>query len=139
MKKFLLSGLVIMLLAGCGGQAKQETVEQTSVQEETAKVLVYYFHGKQRCKSCVAIQQIAQEAVKESFAGNEDVKFVEIDFSDKSNEALAEKYEVAWSSLIVVSGEKFVNMTDEAFTKALSDAAGLKSSLTKTVNDYLSL
>lgn len=139
MKKILLSGLVIMLLAGCGGQAKQETVEQTSFQEETAKVLVYYFHGKQRCKTCVAIQQIAQETVKESFIDNEEVRFVEIDFSDQSNGALAEKYEVAWSSLIVVSGEKFVNMTDEAFTKALSDAAGLKVSLIKTINEYLEL
>jgi hypothetical protein len=139
MKKFLLSGLVVLLLVSCGKQAQQETAVDTAVQEETAKVLVYYFHGKQRCKSCVAIQKIAQEAIAANYAGNQDVKFVEVDFTVKSNEALAEKYEVAWSSLIVVSAEKFVNMTDEAFTKALSDPAGLNTSIINTVNNYLSL
>ncbi len=139
MKNILLSGLVIILLTACGRLARQESVEQTTIQAETAKVMVYYFHGKQRCKTCDAIKQITQEAIHDHFAGNEDVKFVEIDFTVKTNEALAEKYEVAWSSLIVVRGEEFVNLTDEAFSKALTDAAGLKSTVVKTISDYLSL
>ena len=65
MKKNLLTGLVVLLLVACGNQSKQESVVETTVQEETAKVLVYYFHGKQRCRSCVAIQQVAQETIEQ--------------------------------------------------------------------------
>ncbi len=139
MKKNLLTGLVVLLLVACGNQSKQESVVETTVQEETAKVLVYYFHGKQRCRSCVAIQQVAQETIEQEFTGNVDVKFVEIDFTEKSNEALAEKYEVAWSSLIVVSGENHFNMTDEAFAKAMSDPVALRTSIVNIVNSYLAL
>lgn len=136
MKKFLFFALVLLTVVSCTKQPKGEE-EKPGIQEESAKVMVYYFHGKQRCKSCVAIQQIAQETLKEKYSDNEDVKFVEVDFSEKENDALAEKYEVAWSSLIIVHGETFTNMTDEAFTKALSDAAGLKTSIEQVVNGYL--
>lgn len=52
---------------------------------------------------------------------------------------MAEKYEVAWSSLIIVKGEKYENMTDEAFSKANNDAAGLSSSIAQKINEYISL
>ena len=139
MKKLLFIFAATILLVACGEKkADSSTSTLNSVLDEKT-VNVVYFHGKQRCKTCLNIQEIAKNTVAEQFAGNENVKFVEIDFSEKANEAMAEKYEVAWSSLIIVKGEKYENMTDEAFCKANNDAAGLSSSIAQKINEYISL
>jgi hypothetical protein len=139
MKKLLFIFATTILLAACGEKkaANTDNAEQFSLDEKSVNVV--YFHGKQRCKTCLNIQEIAKNTIAEQFAGNENVKFVEIDFSEKANEALAEKYEIAWSSLVVVKGENFENMTDEAFSKANNDADGLKSSIVDKINEYMGL
>jgi len=126
------------MLVSCGKQSSTENVLETTIQDKTGKVILYYFHGKQRCKMCVAIQQIAHEVIAKNYADNQLVKLIEVDFTMDSKKALANKYEIAWSSLIVVYEEKFVNLTDEAFAKALSDPAGLSTLVINTINQYLS-
>jgi hypothetical protein len=115
----------------------QPETEAATLLPEDARVHVVYFHGKQRCKSCVTIQKVASATVEEAFAGVDDVKFVEIDFSQKANEALADKYEVAWSSLFIIAGDRFTNLTDPAFTHALNNPDALKELIIKQTNEYL--
>lgn len=130
--------MATLLMVSCANQSNQQS-NSAEVLVDDAKVLVYYFHGKQRCQTCNAIQQIAEQAVVDYFSGNEEVKFVEIDFSDKANAALVEKYEIAWSSLIVVSGEQFADLTDDAFANAVRNSEALTLKLVGQVNEYLDL
>ena len=68
-------------------------------------VEVLYFHGKQRCATCIAIEKGTQEVMEKDLADavrKGEVKFRTIDISREENEAVAEKYEVTWSSLFVV-------------------------------------
>jgi thiol-disulfide isomerase/thioredoxin len=132
------SALLAFGMFACGGSIEKKTSETAKAEvAETAKVIVYYFHGKQRCKTCLAIQDIAAKTIAENFADNSDVKFIEIDYSEKANEAIADKYEVANSSLFVVSGEGFVNLTDLAFANALRNPENLKESLVNEVNKFI--
>ncbi len=130
--------LCLMLMAACAPKQSghDDNASQTTLLSD-AKVHVVYFHGKQRCKSCLAIQQVASETVAEVYSGNPDVEFVEIDFSDKANEAIAEKYEVAWSSLFIISGGQHNNLTNEAFAIALKDQEALKELITTEVDIFL--
>lgn len=145
--KFTMLMIVLAFVAASCNQPPDTTpaegeateVETSALLPEDAKVHVVYFHGKQRCKSCVTIQKVASETVAEAFAGKGDVKFVEIDFSQKANEALADKYEVAWSSLFIIAGEQYTNLTDAAFTHALSNPEALKELIIKQTNEYLNL
>jgi hypothetical protein len=125
-------------MASCSGSTEKKTAEtaQTEV-AETAKVIVYYFHGKQRCKTCLTIQEVAGKTIAENFVDNNDVLFAELDYSEKVNEAIAERYEVANSSLFVVSGDEFVNLTDIAFANALRNPVALSDALTAEVNNFL--
>jgi thiol-disulfide isomerase/thioredoxin len=135
---FLSLAALAMVIMSCGGATEKKTAETTQTEvAETAKVMVYYFHSKQRCKTCLTIQEVAGNTIAENFAENKDVKFVEIDYSEKANEAIAEKYEIANSSLIVVSGDDFVNLTDVAFANALRNPDVLKETLIAEVNNYL--
>lgn len=125
-------------LLGCGGSPEKQSVESENTEiAETAKVMVYYFHGKQRCKTCLSIQKVAEETINESFAENADVKFIELDYSDKANEAIAQKYEIANSSLFVVAGESFINLTEVAFANAVRNPDDLKEAIIVEVEKYL--
>ena len=141
MKKlfYLLSiSFLAVSMLNCSNPAEKKNAEtQTAEITQTAKVTVYYFHGKQRCKTCLAIQKVTEQAIQDQYPGNDDVKFVELDYSDSANEAIAEKYEVASSSLLVTSPSDFTNLTDDAFANALRDPEKLKEKLVAEINNYL--
>jgi hypothetical protein len=127
-----------MIMASCGGSAEKKTTETAKVEvAETAKVMVYYFHSKQRCKTCLAIQEVAGQTIAENFADNADVKFLELDFTEKANEAIAEKFEVAGSTLIIASGDAHRNLTSDAFANALRNPETLKEIIVAEVNKHL--
>lgn len=142
MKKLTLILVFIAVLAGCKQNTqkaennKTATVEKIATTDSSA-VNVYYFHGKQRCKTCIAVGNIAKETVEKEYADNEKVLFVEINISDKANEALAEKYEVLWNALIIAKGENFVEITEQAFATALDNPQSLKNLIKKEVNKLL--
>lgn len=127
-----------MLMTSCGSSSEKKITETNKVEvTESAKVLVYYFHSKQRCRTCLAIQEVANQTITENFADNIDVKFIELDFTEKANEAISEKYEVAGSSLIIVSGDEHTDLTRAAFANALRNPDVLKETIINEVNQYL--
>lgn len=107
-------------------------------------VEVLYFHGKQRCATCKAIENNVEAVMKANFADQErngDVVFKVIDISKEENKEIAERYEVTWSSLFIVKckdGEEVsVNMTKFAFENARKASDVFKNGIVKTVNEML--
>lgn len=124
MKRILLwMALSLGLLACGGGNAK--TQESNDADNTKDRIEVLYFHGKKRCATCMAIEQRTRETLEEQFADelkNGSLVFRVIDISQPENEALADKYEVTWSSLFVCrrkgGRETPKNMTEFAFGSA---------------------
>ncbi len=138
MNKNLLILTMIFLLAGCGSTSKNTKEEDTiNFSTENTTVMVYYFHGKQRCVTCLAVQKVAEETCREFFSDNPDVKFTEVDMTEKINEALAEEYQVYFSSLIVASGDYYKNLTDIAFANAVNKPEVVRDYIVSEVNGYL--
>ena len=129
--------LVLMMIAGftaCqsrGGSAAQAFDADPDV------VYVYYFHGKARCRTCVAVQDVARETVKTAYADNKKVNFVEIDTSEKGNEKLIEKYEVTWNALIIAKGNNSIEITQQAFATAVNNPQTLQSLIKEEVEKQL--
>lgn len=132
--------LMPLVLLNCKNQTKKANTasEQTQVADQST-VRIYYFHGKQRCKTCLTIQQVAEEAFKENFGENSKVVFLEVDFSEKANSALADKYEVAFSSLIIATATEHTDLTELAFYNAVSNPDSLKQAVVDCTNKYLQL
>lgn len=143
---------VCLALASCGMQGRNEKEIQTSDKavvrnsEVTAKdhVEVLYFHVKQRCATCIAIENNTLAVMKENLSEQVkkgEVVFKVIDISKKENEKIAEKYEVTWSSLFVVcyknGQETAENMTQFAFGNVRKSPEVFKDGLVKTINDML--
>ena len=146
MKKILFLFVLGFALLSCGGNAKRETAAQTTQEAVAAKdgVEVLYFHGKQRCATCIAIEKHAREAVEAAFADavkRGEVTFRIIDISQPENQALAEKYEVTWSSLFVVKHqggkETAENLTEFAFGNARKSPDAFKDGVIAAVNKML--
>ncbi len=145
MKRFLFLIAVCSAFAIYDTNAKNRNDVQTQ-KEITVKdhVEVLYFHGKQRCATCLAIESNTKAAMEENFAEQlkkGEVVFKVIDISKKENEKIAEKYEVTWSSLFVVKykhgQETSENMTEFAFGNARRSPDVFKAGVVKAVNEML--
>lgn len=107
-------------------------------------VEVLYFHGKQRCVTCKAIEKYTKEVINTHFASmmrKGKVRFKEVDISTVSGEKLAEKYHVSWSSLYVNQWkngkEKRNDMTRFGFQNARNNSATFKKGLKKEIDQLL--
>ena len=144
MKRILfLLGLCLAFIS-CNMNAKDDSAK--AAEKETVKdhVEVLYFHGKQRCATCIAIENNAKTALEENFGEqtkNGDGEFKVIDISKDENGKIAEKYEVTWSSLFVVKykegKETSENMTEFAFGNARKSPEVFKAGVVRVVNEML--
>lgn len=139
--KYLIMAVLMALPFAAGfAQAKRASVKPSS----PATVEVLYFHGPQRCRTCVALQKATKEILDAKFAKEQKsgrVRFREIDLSSKEGERLGDKYEIAWSSLIVVrrqgKNERFADLTDDGFRYAVNDKTKIQGIIQNKINEFL--
>lgn len=140
--------ITIMLLAtllstttisACTGNSTPESKKET-VAKQKAAVDIIYFHGKQRCKTCIAIEKETKALVEGELAElvkKGKVKFRIVDFSTDEGKKIASKYKVTFSSLFVVTPKEAEDLTRFAFANARSNAEGfrkeLKDKVVKTI------
>ena len=127
-------------LAACGGGNTKQTTEPTK--ENGVEVLC--FHGKQRCATCVAIERETKAVIDGQFADAVAEGALEmriIDITQPENEAIADKYEITWSSLVVVKYtdgcEQAENITKFAFANARNNPETFRSELTEKLKKLL--
>lgn len=141
MKKSILIALFAIVLVSCGSKntenkqaAEADTTEQTVSMADASIVNVYYFHGKQRCKTCIAIENVIKNTIADSYKDNPKVKFVEINIDEDKNKEVVEKYEIAFSSLLIAKGENYTDLTEQAFANAVNSPDALTNLIKEEVN-----
>lgn len=97
--------LLAVVLCGtvCNAKSKATSVE------------VIVFHGVKQCETCKAIKKNSEEVVQE--LKNKKVTYKVVDFSKDENKALAEKYQIAWTSLVLVKHDSKGNETVNNISK----------------------
>jgi len=143
MKKITIMLLATLLstttISACTGNNTPESKKET-VAKQKAAVEIIYFHGKQRCKTCIAIEKETKALVEGELAElvkKGKVKFRIVDFSTDEGKKIASKYKVTFSSLFVVTPKGAEDLTRFAFANARSNAEGfrkeLKDKVVKTI------
>lgn len=137
MKNLVLLIFSLLVLVSCGDKdsKKSEKENMEITQEQNSGVNVYYFHGNQRCKTCIAVQNVAKETIEKTYP-NTEVRFIEVNTSKKENQALVEKYEVSWNALIIEKGENSEDITEKAFALAVNSPKELEKIIIETVDRY---
>lgn len=142
MKKELLMIALCVGMVACGnGNAKNESKAEKQMKKDVVEVL--YFHGKQRCATCMAIEKNTKELMESTFAEklkNGKLVFKSVDITQE--ETLADKYEVSWSSLIIVDYDKngkeeATNMTEFAFGNARTNPDNFKKGVAEQISTML--
>ena len=143
MKKIILALMAVFTLYGCANSQSTDTRSAVnSTPDEVVEVL--YFHGKQRCITCNAIEKLTKEVVENDFAqqvNDGKIIFKVIDISTKAGEKTADSYEVTWSSLFINkwkdAEESKNNMTDFAFSYAKNSPDIFKAGVKKKIDELL--
>ena len=127
-------------LAACGGSNTKQAAPST--RENGVEVL--YFHGKQRCATCVAIERETKAVVDGQFAdavADGALEMRIIDITQPENESIADKYEITWSSLVVVKykdgKEQAENLTTFAFANARNNPETFRAELSEKLEQML--
>lgn len=134
MKRFFLVSvalLMVMFTCSCNAQGTKKQIAATA----SEKVEVYYFHLTSRCITCKTVEAEAKADIESLYAGK--VSFRAINLDDPSSSQIAEKLQVPGQALLIVKGNKIINLTNEGFLYARKDPAKFKSVIKETVDSLL--
>lgn len=131
---------IAFLFVSCNNNNEIKKIENKIDNQNSDVVELIYFHGTQRCATCTAVETVAKEVI-DSLYQNEiktgKLTFKVVDFSEKENEELANKYEVAFSSLIIDKNGQKEDLTDIAFGNAKARPEVFKEKLAHSINHLL--
>lgn len=154
MKHFftLLMAGSIMLFTQCATPSSKQTAKQTEKQgtaccsqstsqaksccsskQSKAEVTAYYFHATRRCATCKAVEAVTQEALKEYYG--EKVAFSSI--NREEDKEMADQFKVNGQSLLIVKGDKIVDLTNVAFLNARTNPETLKKEIKETIDSMI--
>ncbi len=111
------------------------SAQSTDQVQTKAKVEVYYFHLNSRCVTCKTVESEAQKDVKELF-GN-DVSFTSYNLEEATGEAKGKELGVNSQTLLVVKGDKKINLTNEGFMYARTNPKKFKKVIEDKIKPLL--
>ena len=83
-------------------EIEPEIIESPSLQPE--RLVVYYFHGTARCRSCLTIERFTREAITEYYAGlleSGELEWRVVNTDEPGNEHYRDDYSLYTKSVIV--------------------------------------
>jgi hypothetical protein len=109
---------IIISNVSCNNQGNKKEVAQAI---STSNVNVYYFHFTSRCATCLAVEENARKAI-EALYPNEvktgEYSFTSLNLDEASAKAIADNLGVGGQSLMVVRGDKKMDITSTAWLVA---------------------
>ena len=140
MKQLFVTSMAIMMVFtqfSCSGQTAQK--QTGTVSEITSQVGVYYFHFTRRCSTCISVEENSKKAVEELYP--EQVKsgeyfFKAVNLDEEGGKEIGEKLGVGMQTLLVVHGDKKIDITGEGFMY-VDNYDRLKAEVKKAVDKAL--
>ncbi len=145
MKKLVIS-LSFMLFLGIifvSAQSNNQTINDNPNENRVTAsenitpgdVQVYYFHATRRCATCEAVESVTKEALKEYYSDK--VKFESINREEEKDNPLVDKYKISGQTLLILNGDKKVDLTNDAFLNARTNPDKFKSKLKSTIDSMM--
>lgn len=128
-----LASLILILMAlSISFSVSAQTAAKPNQNLATATIEAYYFHNTARCVTCKAVESEAK-ADLESLYGKQ-VNFKSLNLEENATKPLAEKLQVSGQTLLIVKGDKKVNLTNEGFMYARTNPAKFKEIIKEKVD-----
>lgn len=104
------------------------------------KIEVYYFHFTRRCTTCQNVENVSKKSVETLYPEKlkkGEISFQSVNLDEKSGEALGKKYSIDGQTLIVICGDKKINLTDKGFLYANDSQEKLTAEIKKAVDSLI--
>lgn len=151
--------LLVINLTGCagssqsGGEAKASSeskaqeitivsVPSSDLKEPVDSLQVYYFHGVNRCNTCLTIGKYVRETIEDKYSSeteNGKIDYMEINIDELENKDLVNKFEASGSSLYInaIRGENETIEKDMYVWRVANDETAFKIYLEDRINSFL--
>lgn len=126
-------------------QSSDNKTDSTNVSTNTnAKLEIIYFHATNRCMTCNAVENNAKSLIDENFKtqlDNGDITFKSLNIDESENDAITEKYQVSFSTLLLINHQNgndvVTDFTETAFKYAKNEPDKYKELLKSEINKIL--
>ena len=135
---YLLTGFLVLSFINC--QSNDTPTVDNNKKEIISTVRGYYFHGTRRCTTCKAVEEVTKEILNEYYAtelADKTISFEAINLDEDDSKVLANKLKVSGQTLLFVSDNDTVNLTNQAFMNAVSDPLKLSAFITDEIDKML--
>jgi hypothetical protein len=105
-----------------------------------AKIEVFYFHFTRRCSTCINVEKESKKAVETLYPDQVkkgEIIFQSINLDEKNGEALGKKYAIEGQTLVVIRGDKKIDLTDKGFLYANNSPEKLQAEIRTAVDSLL--
>jgi len=136
--RLIIALLLFAPVIGCTAQpsAKQEKASENN----SDKIEAYYFHFTARCITCKTIEARAKENLESLYPNQFKqglMTFQSLNLEEAPNKTLAEKLGVSGQALLIVKGDKKINLTNEGFMYAVVKPEKFKEIINEKVDGLL--
>lgn len=132
-KYLFISLMVLSLNISCSAQTSKKN--DNTRNSNTGEVEVYYFHYTRRCVTCQSVENVSREAVAELYGNN--VVFSDFNLEEEKGMQVGEQLGVSGQTLLIVSGNTKINITNEGFLNARSNPDKLKQIIKEKIDPLL--
>jgi len=136
LKLIILSFYLASLFLSCNAQSGDNI--KSSSENGNEKIDVYYFHFTRRCITCRAVEEQSKLAIEQLYPDkiiDGLVAFTSVNLDLNSSQEIAKKFNVSGQSLLVVKGEKSVDLTYQGFIYARSNPSKLKAEIKNAIDN----
>jgi hypothetical protein len=136
--RFLLALVFVFQFLSSNAQTAKKEVK--SDENSSDIIEAYYFHFTARCTTCKTIEAQAKEDLEALYPNQLKaglLTFQSLNLDDESNKALAAKLGVSGQTLLLVKGDKKVNLTNEGFMYAVVKPDKFKAIINEKVDGLL--
>lgn len=141
MKKIILVSIVVLsVLALFTAKAGNTLKSKAPAVANAANVEVYYFHYTRRCITCNAVESVTKEALAEIYPElikNGKIKFTSVNLDEDGSKEIAKQCQAEGQSLLFITKNKRIDLTDKGFLYAKSSPEKLKAEVKKTIDALL--
>ncbi|MCJ7821071.1 MAG: nitrophenyl compound nitroreductase subunit ArsF family protein [Bacteroidales bacterium] len=141
MKKIIIVSVAIAaVIAILAFRTVNKPVQEEATVKAGDKVEVFYFHLTRRCVTCMAVENETRKSLEELYPDlmkKGTVSFASINLEEESSKAVAERCKVTGQTLLVVSGDVRIDLTDKGFMYATTSPEKLKEEIKKAISPLL--
>ncbi len=125
--------VAISMTVSCSAQTEKNN-EITEVKKGD-NVEVFYFHSTRRCVTCQAVEEVSKASVAELYGDT--VKFTGYNLDEPEAAKKAEELEISGQTLLIVSGDTKINITNDGFMYARNNPDKLKQIIKGNIDPLL--